>query len=165
MEEVILVDERDNALGTMEKMEAHRKGKLHRAFSVLLFNSKGDMLLQKRAKEKYHSGGLWTNACCSHPQPGEKIEAASRRRLKEELGIDLQPIFAYTFIYKTMLDGDIIEHELDHVLTATFDGEPMINNAEVEDWKFASIDWLKEDIRKNPQAYTYWFKLIIGRQP
>lgn len=165
MEEVILVDERDNALGTMEKMEAHRKGKLHRAFSVLLFNSKGDMLLQKRAKEKYHSGGLWTNACCSHPQPGEKIEAASRRRVKEELGIDLQPVFSYTFIYKTMLDGDIIEHELDHVLTATFDGEPKINKSEVEDWKFASVDWLKEDIRKNPQAYTYWFKLIIGRQP
>src|SRR5687768_10210348 len=116
MEEVILVDLLDNPIGTMEKMEAHRKGELHRAFSVLVFNSKGEMLLQKRSKKKYHSGGLWTNSCCSHPLPGEKIEVAASRRLKEEMGIDLMPRFSYKFIYRTDLDNALVEHEYDHVL-------------------------------------------------
>jgi isopentenyl-diphosphate Delta-isomerase len=162
MEQVILVDSNDNAIGTMEKMEAHLKGKLHRAFSVLLFNSNGDILLQKRSRTKYHSGGLWTNTCCSHPLPGEKIEDATRRRLKEEMGIDVQPGFVYKFIYKTNLDKDLIEHELDHVFTGIFNGEPTVNRNEVEDWKFVSIDWLKNDIATNPHQYTYWFKLMIN---
>lgn len=160
---VILVDENDNPVGTMEKLEAHQKGKLHRAFSVLVYNSKGEMLLQKRAQEKYHSGGLWTNACCSHPLPGEKMEDATRRRLREEMGIDLNPKFSYSFIYKTPLDKNLIEHEFDHVYTATFDGEPLINRSEVEDWKFVTMNWLKTDIARNPDHYTFWFKMIVDR--
>lgn len=161
MEQVILVDKNDNAIGAMEKMEAHRKGQLHRAFSILVFNSKGEMLLQKRAKGKYHSGGLWTNACCSHPMPGEKIEDASRRRLREEMGIEVQPEFSFKFIYKATLDHNLIEHEYDHVFTGTFDGEPMINKTEVEDWKFVSMPWLKKDILLHPENYTYWFRLLV----
>jgi isopentenyl-diphosphate Delta-isomerase len=161
MEMVILVDQNDVAVGTMEKMEAHRRGLLHRAFSIMVYNTNGDILLQKRALQKYHSGGLWTNACCSHPTPGEKIEDAARRRLREEMGIDLQPEFAYKFIYRTDLAQDLIEHEYDYVYTAMFNGEPRINPAEVADWKFVSVAWLKSDIQKNPEAYTYWFKLIL----
>jgi isopentenyl-diphosphate Delta-isomerase len=165
MEEVVLVDEFDNTIGTMEKMEAHRRGKLHRAFSVILFNSEGEMLLQKRSKKKYHSGGLWTNACCSHPAPGESMEAAARRRLMEEMGIDVQPKFSYKFIYRTNLDQNLIEHELDHVYVGLYNGIPVINKEEVEDWKFVSVSWLKNDVLKNPQEYTYWFRMIVDRQP
>src|SRR5688572_14586630 len=164
MEEVILVDENDNTIGTMEKMEAHRQGKLHRAFSVLLFNSEGELLLQKRAKNKYHSAGLWTNTCCSHPAPGEKIEDAAARRLREEMGIDFKPSFSYKFVYKAKLDKGLTEHELDHVFTGTFDGIPTINTAEVEDWKFVDLKWLREDLEKNPDLYTTWFKIIMDRQ-
>lgn len=158
---VILVDKDDNPIGTMEKMEAHRKGELHRAFSVLVFNSKGEMLLQKRAKSKYHSGGLWTNACCSHPQPNEEMTETIKRRVKEEIGIDVEPTFSYKFVYKTPLDKNLIEHELDHVFVAGFDGEPALNKEEAEDWKYVSLSWLKEDVKKNPSHYTYWFKLIL----
>ena len=127
MEKVILVDERDNIVGTMEKLEAHRKGALHRAFSILLFNSKGELLLQKRAASKYHSGGLWTNTCCSHPLPEETMEQATRRKLKQEMGIDLQTEFAYKFIYKTPLDNGLTEHEHDNVYNAIFDCYTVIN--------------------------------------
>jgi isopentenyl-diphosphate Delta-isomerase len=161
MEHVILVDEFDNAIGTMEKLEAHQKGILHRAFSVLLFNSKGEILLQKRAIGKYHSGGLWTNTCCSHPLPGESMQEATRRKLIQEMGIDLKPDFAYKFIYKTNLDDNLIEHEYDHVFIGTHDGDPIINDEEVEDWKFTDLLSLRMDIKENPEAYTYWFKLII----
>jgi len=163
MEEVILVDENDNVIGTMEKLEAHRKGILHRAFSVLLFNSAGELLLQKRARSKYHSAGLWSNTCCSHPAPDEKIQDAAARRLREEMGIDFKPEFSYKFIYKAKLDKNLTEHELDHVFTGTFNGRPSINALEVEDWKFVKLDWLKEDMKKNPDSYTAWFKLIIER--
>lgn len=146
----------------MEKMEAHHLGVLHRAFSVVVFNSKGEILLQKRSQHKYHSGGLWTNACCSHPFPGEDTREAARRRLKEELGIDLYPEYLYKFIYITKLDQNLIEHEYDHVFVATFDGEPIINASEIEDWKFVPVNWVREDIRQNPDAYTYWFKLIVN---
>ena len=146
MEKVILVDERDNIVGTMEKLEAHRQGVLHRAFSILLFNSKGEILLQKRAASKYHSGGLWTNACCSHPLPEESMEQATRRKLKQEMGIDLQTEFAYKFIYKATLDHGLTEHELDYVYTAIFDGDPVINTEEVEAWKFVDIAALKKKI-------------------
>jgi isopentenyl-diphosphate Delta-isomerase len=164
MEEVILVDESDNAIGTMEKMEAHRQGKLHRAFSILLFNSQGELLLQKRAKNKYHSAGLWTNTCCSHPAPGEKTEDAATRRLKEEMGIEMKPSFSHKFVYKAKLDKNLIEHELDHVFTGTFNGKPAINTSEVEDWKFVNLEWLKEDMKKSPDSYTCWFKLIMDRE-
>lgn len=161
MQEVILVDSRDRVIGTMEKLEAHRKGLLHRAFSVLLYNSKGEILLQKRMKEKYHSGGLWSNTCCSHPFPDEPIEAAAKRRLMEELGIDTQPEFQYKFIYKTALDKNLIEHELDHVFTGTFDGTPEINPEEVESYKFMSLEQLKADMALHPDEYTPWFHIII----
>lgn len=162
MDHVILVDEQDHALGTMEKMEAHRKGLLHRAFSILLFNSKGEMLLQKRSKAKYHSGSLWTNTCCSHPLPDEAMADATRRRLKQEMGIDLQPEFAYAFVYKAALDKGLLEHEYDHVYIGTFDGEPSVNTAEVEDWKFMSLPALREAVKHHPEAYTAWFKIILN---
>src|SRR5690349_19964529 len=115
MEQVILVDEHDREIGLMEKMEAHRKGVLHRAFSVVLFNSKGEVLLQKRSKNKYHSAGLWTNACCSHPRPNEPLQVAVKRRLQEEMGIDVDPQYLYKFLYQVELQNNLIEHELDHV--------------------------------------------------
>ena len=161
MEHVILVDPNDNAIGSMEKLEAHQKGLLHRAFSVILFNDRGETLLQKRAAGKYHSAGLWTNTCCSHPQPGERVEDAARRRLFEEMGIELQPEFAYSFIYKTPLDHDLVEHELDHVFIGTFNGSPDINPDEVDEWKFMPIAELRTDMQLHPDAYTYWFKRIV----
>lgn len=165
MEQVILVDANDQALGTMGKMEAHQKGVLHRAFSILLFNDEGKILLQKRSRHKYHSSGLWTNACCSHPLPGENLNDATRRRLREEMGIELQPTFSHTFIYKAHLDNDLIEHELDHVFVGTFNGKPRINTNEVEDWKFADVAWLRQDMVLNPSAYTEWFKVILNNMP
>lgn len=161
MEKVILVDENDNAIGSMDKMEAHRKGVLHRAFSILIFNSKGELLLQKRSKKKYHSGGLWTNACCSHPSPDEPMIDATRKRLKHEMGIDLQPEFAYKFLYESKLDKGLIEHELDHVFTGKYNGQPEINSEEVEDWKFVNIESLRSEVRQHPDAFTVWFKLIL----
>ena len=162
MEHVILVDTRDNAIGTMEKMEAHRIGALHRAFSIILFDHNGRMLIQKRSKEKYHSSGLWTNTCCSHPLPGEDLAVATRRRLNEEMGIDLEPAFSYSFIYKAPLDKNLVEHELDHVFVGQFNGIPAVNENEVEDWKYVDVNWLKRDIALHPEAYTVWFKLIIN---
>lgn len=161
MEAVILVDERDEEVGTMEKLEAHRRGVLHRAFSILLFNSKGQLLLQKRSKDKYHSGGLWTNTCCSHPLPGETLAHATRRKLKQEMGIDLHTDFAYKFIYRAALDHDLTEHECDHVFTGQFDGTPQVNADEVEDWKFADLQFLRDDARRHPEHYTHWFKLML----
>lgn len=161
MEHVILVDQDDNPIGTMEKMEAHRKGVLHRAFSILLFNSKGELLLQKRSDHKYHSRNLWTNTCCSHPLPDEPMEQATRRKLKQEMGIDLQTEFIYKFVYQVKLDNGLIEHECDHVFIGTFNGLPVVNNEEVKDWKFIDINSLRADIEINPGNYTYWFKLIV----
>jgi isopentenyl-diphosphate delta-isomerase len=162
MEYVILVDENDNETGTMEKMEAHEKGVLHRAFSILLFNSKGEILLQKRSDKKYHSGGLWTNSCCSHPLPGESISHAAHRKLKQEMGIDLQPELAFKFIYNAELDHQLIENEYDHVLIGQFDGEPNINPEEVDDWKFINIASVRKEVQENPELFTYWFKLILA---
>ncbi len=162
MEYVILVDEHDNELGAMEKMEAHAKGVLHRAFSVLVFNTKGEMLIQRRADCKYHSAGLWTNTCCSHPRPGEQIEEAAQRRLQEEMGLDLQPERAYSFIYRIELDGGLIENELDHVLTATHDDAPTLNQDEAQDWKYISVPDLKRRMSTHPEEFTHWFKLIVN---
>lgn len=162
MDKVILVDRNDSEIGAMEKMEAHEKGLLHRAFSVLLFNNEGKILLQKRARHKYHSANLWTNTCCSHPQPGEDTQDAARRRLREEMGIDVPTQFAYKFIYKTPLDSNLTEHEYDHVFIGTFNGEPKINRDEVDDWKFADLDWIRKDMASNPDQYTYWFRMIVN---
>ncbi|MCI0750492.1 MAG: isopentenyl-diphosphate Delta-isomerase [Flammeovirgaceae bacterium] len=164
MDKVILVDEQDNAVGIMEKLEAHRKGILHRAFSVLLFNSRGELLLQQRADSKYHSGGLWTNTCCSHPIPDEPVSLTVRKKLNQEMGIDLQPEFSYSFIYKSVLNNGMIEHELDHVYTGKFDGEPKINHEEVKDWRFVNLDDLKKEINKEPEKFTSWFKIMMNNQ-
>ena len=162
MDHVILVDKEDKEIGQMEKMDAHRKGALHRAFSVLVFNNKGEMLIQKRARTKYHSAGLWSNGCCSHPRPGESTDAAAKRRMKEELGIGSRPKYLYKFIYKVQL-GDLIEHELDHVYTCLFDGEPHLNKEEVEAWAYIRPGHLKEKIEENPDQYTFWLKQIMNR--
>ncbi len=163
MDQVVLVDASDEEVGTMEKMEAHQKGALHRAFSILLFNSKGEVLLQKRAKTKYHSGGLWTNTCCSHPRPGEPMQSAVRRQLIHEMGIDLPTTFSHKFIYRSSL-GSLTEYEMDHVYFGKFDGNPIINKDEVEDWKYMGTREIREDMRKNPGTYSFWFKLIMEHQ-
>jgi isopentenyl-diphosphate delta-isomerase len=162
MDNVILVDEQDNVTGTMEKIRAHREGVLHRAFSILLFNDRGEILLQKRAQGKYHSAGLWTNTCCSHPLPNESMEHATRRKLLQEMGIDMQPEFAYKFIYKVALDNSLTEHELDHVFIGQYNGNPDINPEEVADWKYISMTDLRKDINLHPERYTYWFRLILN---
>jgi isopentenyl-diphosphate delta-isomerase len=161
IEYVVLVNDNDMPLGTMEKMEAHERGKLHRAFSVFIFNKKGEMLLQRRADEKYHSPGLWTNAACSHPRPGEDVSDAARRRLKEEMGLecDLKEIFS--FKYKANVGDGMIEHEYDHVLTGTCDDEPSPDPEEVSDWKYMNMKDLLDDIKKNPKQYTEWFKIAV----
>ena len=161
MEQVVLVNDHDEVTGIMEKMEAHRTGSLHRAFSVLLFNSHGEMLLQKRAQTKYHSSGLWTNTCCSHPRPGEALEEAARRKLRQEMGIEANPRFAFKFQYKAPLDNQLIEHEIDHVFIGQFDGEPVLNEHEAEDWKFVDLHSLKQQVHTDPQQFTPWFRLIL----
>ena len=160
-DEVILVDENDNPIGISEKIEAHQAGKLHRAFSIFIFNASGQMLLQKRASGKYHSGGLWSNACCSHPNPGESTEAAAHRRLKEELGFDCPLAEVHQFVYRADLDSGLCEHEYDHVLIGSSDAEPVVNPAEVDDWKWIDLAALREDLQRNPADYTYWLRVSL----
>jgi len=161
MEFVILVDENDGQIGLMEKMEAHEKGLLHRAFSVFLFNSKGEMLLQQRAISKYHSGGLWTNTCCSHPREGEETITAAHRRLEEEMGFDCKIEKAFDFIYKSALDNELTEHELDHVFIGEYEGNIIPNPEEVEGYKYISISELTKDVAENSDDYTEWFKICL----
>jgi len=161
--QVILVNNDDTERGTMEKMEAHLKGELHRAYSVFIFNSKNELLLQRRAINKYHSGGLWTNTCCSHPQPGENMNESARKRLIEEMGIDCVLKNVFHFIYKIKLDNQLIEHELDHVFIGLNDEIPEINLQEVMEWKYVKIDEIKKSLELNPESYTVWFKIIFER--
>jgi isopentenyl-diphosphate Delta-isomerase len=158
---VVLVDKNDNEIGVMPKLEAHQKGVLHRAFSVFVFNSDGKILMQQRADGKYHSAGLWSNTCCSHPLPGESNNDAANRRLMQEMGITctLTPIFS--FIYKAELENDLIEHEFDHVFFGNFEGVPNINTDEVQNYKYMSLAELELDITIHPQNYTEWLKLCI----
>lgn len=162
MNEVILVDKSDKAIGSEEKLSAHKKGLLHRAFSILIFNSDGKMLVQKRAKEKYHSGGLWSNACCSHPKPGEETLDAAHRRLKEELNMDCDLKEIYSFQYQTNF-GELTENELDHVVIGKSDQSPVLNPEEVEEFRYTSLDNLVHDIKQNPDDYSFWFKKIVNR--
>ncbi|MCW3075691.1 MAG: isopentenyl-diphosphate delta-isomerase [Bacteroidetes bacterium] len=163
-EKVILVDSNDRPIGVCEKLTAHETGQLHRAISVFIFNSKNQMLLQRRALTKYHSGGLWTNACCSHPKPGELTENAASRRLQEEMGINAVPLqFAFSFIYKAKLDKGLIEHELDHVFTGKSDLVPKPDPTEVSGFKYISMAELAADLEEHPEKYTYWFKHIFDR--
>jgi len=160
-EYVILVDKNDQEVGQMEKMEAHEKGLLHRAFSVFVFDAKGRFLLQRRALSKYHSGGLWTNACCSHPRAGEKVKDAAQRRLQEELGFVTDVEEQFSFIYRSELDKGLTEHELDHVFFATYEGEIIPNPEEVAEVKYVELEDLKTDMKAHPENYTEWFKICF----
>ena len=163
MEEVILVDELDNEIGTKEKLQAHKEALLHRAFSVFIFNKKGELLLQRRALNKYHSPGLWTNTCCSHPRPNEILMNAAKRRLVEEMGFDCDLFYQFNFIYKASLDQGMTEHELDHVYFGTYEGEIIINSEEVSEYKFVSITELEININKQPHLFTEWFKIVFEK--
>jgi len=160
-EKVILVDKNDNQVGLMPKLEAHEKGFLHRAFSVFIFNNKYQLLLQKRASSKYHSGGLWTNTCCSHPREDEDTLDAANRRLNEEMGIKTSLRKVYDFIYEAKLDNNLIEHEFDHVFYGLYDEDPIINKDEVDDFKWIDMETLNDSIINNGDNYTVWFKIAF----
>ncbi len=153
---VVLVDENGKEIGFKEKIKTHLDGDLHRAFSIFIFNSNGHILVQKRSKSKYHSGGKWSNACCSHPKPGEDLIDSAHRRLVEELGFDCELIEVFSFIYDASVGNGLVEHEFDHVLIGAFDGVPVPCSKEVEDWKWMSIEDLKGDIKRSPHKYTIW---------
>jgi isopentenyl-diphosphate delta-isomerase len=159
--QVILVNEKDKPVGMAEKMEAHQKGLLHRAFSVFIFNSKGEILLQQRALHKYHSGGLWTNACCSHPNPGEETSAAATRRLKEEMGFEVPVEKVFDFMYKTELDNGLTEHEFDHVFAGEYNDDVNFNKNEVMDICYKDMQEIRNSLQTHPEKYTAWFYLAF----
>lgn len=164
MEElVILVDHDDRETGVMEKIQAHREALLHRAFSVFVFNNKGELMLQQRALGKYHSPGLWTNTCCSHPRPGEETEAAAHRRLQEEMGFDCTLTKIFHFTYKAPFDNKLTEHEVDHVFVGFSDTLPVINPEEVESYRFATLDDISVEMAENPELFTVWFQIAFER--
>ncbi len=162
-EKVILVNEQDEQIGLMPKMEAHEKAILHRAFSVFIFNDKNELLLQQRALTKYHSPSLWTNTCCSHQRDGESNIEAGKRRLKEEMGFVTELKETISFIYKAPFDNGLTEHEYDHVLLGNYNEEPVINETEVASWKWMLLNDVKADIKMNPKIYTEWFKIIFSK--
>jgi isopentenyl-diphosphate delta-isomerase len=162
-EYVVLVDVHNNPVGIMEKHEAHRKALLHRALSVFVFNSKGELLLQQRAAHKYHSAGLWTNTCCSHPRVDENTLHAAHRRLQEEMGFDCELTERFNFIYRTPFDNGLCEHELDFVYTGTFDGEPVVNEDEVAAYRWISMEELIREVSENPELFTSWFRIILNK--
>lgn len=160
-EQVILVNDQDDQIGLMPKMEAHKKGVLHRAFSVFIFNSKNELMLQQRAAHKYHSPLLWTNTCCSHQRDGETNIEAGTRRLSEEMGFTTALKEVTSFIYKAPFDNGLTEHEFDHVMTGFYEMDPVINKEEVDAWKWMPVEAVKSDIESNPEIYTAWFKIIF----
>ncbi len=162
-DKVILVDNNDNQIGLMPKLEAHEKGVLHRAFSVFIFNNHGELMLQRRALTKYHSPGLWTNTCCSHQRDGETNIISGKRRLNEEMGFDTELFEKTSFIYKAKFDNGLTEHEFDHVLVGSYNHSPMINSTEVDSWKWMSMENIKKDIKDHPDNYTAWFKIIFEK--
>ena len=162
-EEVILVNSDDEVIGTMEKLEAHRRGVLHRAFSVFIINDRNEMLLQQRAPEKYHSGGLWTNACCSHPRPGEPLAEAAIRRLQEEMGIRCALHNIFHFTYKATFDNGLSEYELDHVFVGHYSEAPHPDPTEAISWKFRPLDAIRLDLAQHPEHYTHWFRIAFER--
>ena len=161
MERVVTVDTDDREIGAVEKMAAHREGILHRAFSIFVFDDAGRMLLQQRAQQKYHSGGLWTNTCCSHPRPGEPIAEAAHRRLREEMGFDCPLETAFSFIYRADLDHELTEHEYDHVLIGRYSGDPVPNAAEVDDWKWTPLPEVCAAVAERPETFTVWFRIAL----
>lgn len=162
-EKVILVNEQDEQIGLMPKMEAHEKALLHRAFSVFVFNAKNELMIQQRAFGKYHSPGLWTNTCCSHQRDGESNVEAGKRRLQEEMGFSTELKDTISFIYKAPFDNGLTEHEFDHILVGYFEGEPTINPEEVHAWKWMALEDLRADMEQQPQLYTEWFKIIFDK--
>lgn len=162
-EKVILVDENDFEIGIGEKIETHQEGRLHRAFSIFVFNSKGELLLQKRTKSKYHSGGMWTNTCCGHPRPGENIVDAAHRRLREEMRIDCEFEEIFSFQYRVEFDNNLSEYEYDHVMLGTCDDDPHPDPEEASDWKWAEVGSLRHDIKANPEMHTYWLKISLDK--
>ncbi|MCH4551301.1 isopentenyl-diphosphate Delta-isomerase [Aestuariibaculum lutulentum] len=162
-EQVILVNENDEPIGLMPKMEAHEKALLHRAFSVFIFNDKNELMLQQRAAHKYHSPLLWTNTCCSHQRDGESNLAAGKRRLQEEMGFVADLKETTSFIYKAPFDNGLTEHEFDHVMVGYYNDSPKINPDEVEAWKWMPLEAVKEDIAEQPEIYTEWFKIIFDK--
>lgn len=162
-EHVVLVDEQDNPIGEGGKMQVHREATLHRSFSIFVFNDKAETLLQQRAEGKYHSGGLWSNACCGHPRPGEETIAAGQRRLQEEFGFSCNLKELLQFTYKVQLDHGLWEHEYDHVLIGTYNGEVLPNPEEIQRYKWVSKQELLEDMKHYPKQYTEWFKIVIDR--
>jgi len=161
-EQVILVDKKDNQIGLMPKMEAHEKALLHRAFSVFTFNDKGELLLQQRAADKYHSPLLWTNTCCSHQRNGETSLEAGKRRLQEEMGFTCELEEVFSFIYKAPFDNGLTEHELDHVMIGSYNENPIINPEEVESFKWMTLEEVKVDMELQPEIYTVWFTIIFN---
>lgn len=162
-EQVVLVNENDIETGLIGKMEAHEKALLHRAFSVFVFNSKNELMLQQRALTKYHTPGLWTNTCCSHPRPDEKVNDAADRRLQEEMGFSCELKKVFDFVYRAPFENGLTEHEFDHVFLGSYDGEPEINTSEVHAWKWIGLEELKKEINTNPSAFTVWFKIAFPR--
>lgn len=160
-ERVILVDARDNAIGTADKLDAHREGRLHRAFSVFVFNHRGEMLLQRRAKGKYHSGGLWSNTCCSHPRPGEATAEAAKRRLSEEMGFSCALDTVSAIVYRADVGNGLVEYEYDHLLVGRWSGSPDPDPGEVEDWRWIATDTLLVEVAKHPRRFTYWFRVAL----
>ncbi len=158
---VVHVNENDEVLGFYPKMYVHEEAMLHRAVSVLIFNSKGEWLLQRRAKSKYHSGGLWTNTACSHPYPNENVKTAAERRLLEEMGMNVSLEKSFDFIYKKELDKGLTEHEFDHVFVGYSDAFPTLNLEEAEDWTYLSTEELEVSMKIEPEAYTEWFKIFV----
>lgn len=163
MSQVILVNQQDIALGNMDKMQAHEKGLLHRAFSIFIFNGKGEMLLQQRAQVKYHSAGLWTNTCCSHPEPGETTAAAAHRRLKEEMGFNTNLTEAFSFVYKTVFENGLTEYEFDHVFIGRYDSQVIPDEKEVKDYSYTSMNNIRSGLQTHPHKYTSWFKIAFPK--
>ena len=163
MEKIILVDKHDNEIGVIEKIETHRLGLLHRAFSIFIFNEKGEMLLQKRALSKYHSGGLWSNTCCGHPRPNELTKQAAIRRLGEEFGFETSINKLFHFSYHASLDNHLIENEFDHVFIGEYDGVLNPNPDEIDTWKYDSLENIKSDLMniETSNLYTVWFKIAF----
>lgn len=162
-EEVILVDKNNRKVGTEEKIKAHKEGKLHRAFSIFIFNSKEELLIQQRTKTKYHSGGLWSNSVCSHPRPGETYLLAKHRRLKEEMDFDCKLKKLFCFLYNAVFKNGLIENEYNCIFIGKFDGKPQPNKKEIMDYKWISIKELEQDILKYPNKYTVWLKIALKR--